>query len=807
MDNANEIEKEQLDSSKTESTLNTADNSIIEDLFTSDKDLPQDYPSIKSEESVKVDVPKNVETVKTEPPKQVSLKTGDFAKIGDYGRTKIKNSIQDFLEEESKNLPVESSGAKYDLEEEYSYTKSNGLKNSIPVLLWMVAAFVFVFIMAGTIVHIVNKQNQNIDVEVESFDNLNLSNLLDLISSTQNQINEESANKNLLESRYEKIVKQAEAEKKSALETLDSLNIMDASEKKNRQKEIQDTYDSAMEEARDLKNQIEESQKKIELYQNQLAQYDTTKVQQAKAHQEEMDSEKKLHALEKQQLTKDFEGKISDLQQTLEDSQAEAIKKQEEMVNYVKDLYDPSFSSDNDALTLVEKVANSYSKFYTGGSNAQIDENASEEFKSALKQQTQYYNEISSIGARFVRLPQKNAIPKFAQTMQKIANNAGNELALASINEINKLLGIEYELRELNQNLENEKSQMSSQIESLEGEKQSLIEQNDALNEQKSALENENQNLIGAKESLSAENAELVGENTQLGAEKESLLAEKNSMLEKMDALEAEKVTLESEKSSIMESLENERSSMRESLEAEKLAFEESWYQEKKDLINARDTAESNLKLANENLETLAAEKNALMLANEELNQQSEKYKNDYLNMVTEKELSSETEKGWEEEKKNWDSERNALENEKKSLETEKQNLENQNAELDEANKNLVSQNSQYAQLLQTVCVSKNIQGLVAGTVNSRRVLLYVEKSAFNNLASKASGGALVPVAVMRDGKIIAVGKITVDNGVVYMIKGGEEDLMMVESLLNFEGLNDYTKVLVGDEISISSPM
>ena len=153
-------------------------------------------------------------------------------RIGSSARVaKVKSSIQDFLEQESRNLPTEASGVKYDLAEEYAATKSNGMKNLFPVLLWMLAAFLFVGIMAVTIVSIVNRQNRKIEVEVESFDNLNLSNLLDLVSGTQSQINEESANKANLEAQREAVIEQAESARKSSLATLESMNLKDASER------------------------------------------------------------------------------------------------------------------------------------------------------------------------------------------------------------------------------------------------------------------------------------------------------------------------------------------------------------------------------------------------------------------------------------------------------------------------------------------------------------------------------------------------------------------------------------------------
>ena len=670
-------------------------------------------------------------------------------------RAKIKSSIQDFLEEESRALPTEASGVKYDLVEEYSATKANALKNLVPVLLWMFAAVLFVGVMAGAIVTIVSRQNSKITVEVESFDNLNLSNLLDLVSSTQSQINEESAVKAGLESRRKAILEQAESERSSALATLDSMNLKDASEIRKRRNEIQAEYDASVSQIAEIDAQIAESEQKINLYQQQLAQYDTATVQQAQEHQAEMDSEKRLHQLEKQRMSSEYEGKISGLQADLENQQQEAMKKQKETVDFVIGQYDPTFSDDGSVLSVVKK-ASAYAPYYTGSREA-LDETASEEFKAALKKQQSYFNDISVVSSRFLRIPQKNAIPSFASAMQKIANSAGNELAAASVAEINKLLGQNHELSDKNQALETEKTEMTAQIEGLEGEKESLLTQNGTLTEEKNELETKNAALASEKETLAATNAELSGAN-------ESLSAEKSSLTSELSALTKEK-----------EGWDSLRESMESSWASEKAAMEQSWASEKASLIAERDEASAAAsKAVAGDMDSLAAEKNALASANAELSAQSEKLRADY----------------------------KKLEDENKALASERDSLA-------EKNKNLSSAGNQYNDLMQAFCTKdgKKIHGIVSGKVNARRMQLYIEKSVYSGYVSKAGDGSLVPVSVVRNGKVIACGKLSVDGGTVYMIKGSEEDQIMVESLVTLSGSNDYSQVVLGDEIQISDPL
>lgn len=687
-------------------------------------------------------------------------------RIGSSARVaKVKSSIQDFLEQESRNLPTEASGVKYDLAEEYAATKSNGMKNLFPVLLWMLAAFLFVGIMAVTIVSIVNRQNRKIEVEVESFDNLNLSNLLDLVSGTQSQINEESANKANLEAQRKAVIEQAESARKSSLATLESMNLKDASERRKRESEIQSEYQAAIASVAEIDAKIAESEQKISLYQQQLAQYDTTTVQQAREHQAEMDSEKQLHQLEKQKMTKEYEGKITDLQENLEKQQQEAIEKQQEVVDYVIGQYDPTFADDGAVLSIVKKATNSYARYYTGTQEV-LDENASDNFKSALRKQQGYFNEISTISSRFLRLPQKNAIPSFASSMQKIANSAGNELAVASVAEVNSLLGKKYELEEKNRTLETEKSNMATQIEGLEGEKKDLISKNETLTEEKTALEGANEALSNEKNGLSATNEELAGANAALTSAKDSLESEKAALTQELESLNKEKGEWESIKAK-----------MESDWAAQKKSMEDSWAAEKSTLIAERDSSLA----ASGEIDSLRAEKDTLSSANAELSAESEKLRAEYDRLVAEK----------------------------KAVDEQNSSLKTENKSLSEANKSLSSQGSQYSDLMQALCVrdGKKIQGFVSGKVSGSRMQIYVEKSAYSSYASKASGGALVPVAIVRGGKIVAVGKLSVDNGSAYIVKGSEEDQIMVESILNLAGANDYSAVNLGDEIQISNPL
>lgn len=707
---------------------------------------------------IKTDDIQNKDLINESPSTQDELRPKDsgvvdFHRGSEYTKTKIKNSIQDFLELETRDLPLQASGTRYDLEEEYGETRRNAWKNAAPVLMWMLAAILFVGLMAGTIVSIVNKQNSKLAVEVESFDNLNLSNLLNLVSSTQTQVNEESANKNALESRRKTIADQAEAERASALATLNSINIQNSAERRAREKEIQDAYDESMKSVAELDAKIEESKQKISLYQQQLAQYDTATVQQAQ-----------MHRLETQQLTDDYEKRIIGLRDDIRNIQQEALEKQEEMVNYVIGQYDPTFDEDKTVLALVAK-SSAYDNRYTG-SSVGVNEKASQEFREALEKQKAYYSELSTVGSKFLRIPQKNGIPKFAASIQKIANRAGNDLALASVNEINNLIGKNDELSSRNQSLESENENLSTQVQGLETEKQELTEKNGTLIEEKTALENSNATLANEKNELSAANTELSNTNSELASVNESLSSAKESLTKELENLSKEK----------------------DNWNAELKSKEDAWASEKTSLEAAAKDAMEKAESTRGTIDSLNAEKESWASEKAELSARAEKLMADYKTLETEREI---------------------LDDQTKSLAKENSSLAKERDNLSQSNKSLQNQNDQYAQLLQAFCVKdgRKTHGFVSNVNSGRRVQLYVEKSAYSKYAELAVPGVIVPVAIVRNGKIVAAGKLSIENGVSYMIKGTEEDQVMVESVMNLESANDYSIINVGDEIQISDPL
>ena len=663
-------------------------------------------------------------------------------------RRDVSSSIQDFLENESRNLPTEVSGADYDLERAYDATVRNRWKNFLPVFLWMLASFVFVLLLSVTIVTIVNKQNSNIPVEVQHFDSLNLRNLLDLVGKTQAQIDEESAKKNNLELERQSVMDLAEAERKSALETLDSMNIS-RSEKTSRRAEIDEKYNERMSEVKNFDAEIAKSEKQIQFLQRQLAEYDTVKVEQARKQQALLDSEKQLRQIEKKQLTDDYEGKLSSLRTEMEEMQEADLKRQEEAVSYVINQYDPTFASDSRLKDLMAQYSNR-AVIYTGSTSA-LSADASERFQEALKNQKTYYGDMDSILQRFSRIPQKNAIPKLASSMQRMANSAGNEFAEAAVAEVNGLLSRKAELETSVTELTEEKDAAVSERDGLLGERDSLISERDEIIKNRDELKAANDELSQFKANVAEETGRINAELASVSAEKEALLAEKNSLAAELDSLISER---------------------------------NSWGGNE-EIVAARDKAVSDLSSVTQEKDKLASENERLLKEKNELNEK-------YRKLLSEREAASQ-------------SSLSSQPAQTSASDKEVAALEKENKSLKSTNESLSAKNGQYSALLQSLCMKNGdlTNGFVVTVKNSKRAQIYVENSAFKKYAPVATSGELVPIAILHDGKIIAYGKLAVDGDTTYMIKGGEADQAAVAAVVKLDGANAYNQISAGDEIRI----
>ncbi len=349
---------------------------------------------------------------------------------------KIKR-IQNFLALESEKLPKNSGGISYDFEKSYASTSKNLLKNLKPIFVIMGITLLSVGILTLALNLFVNYKNNKIAVEVQEFNDLNLRRLLNLVGGTQERINEALNEKHRLEAQKTIDLNQAENERSVALKTLYSLNLKKSEEIKQREALIEKTYKTRMEKIRALDTEIASCDEIIRLGQQQLAEYDSRSLEQATSQRAELDSDRQLYELEKQGIVDFYEERLSEMRNALSELSEADLKRQKEEVEYAISQYDPTFLSDAEAQMLVKEENTAFA--YKSSASA-LDSKAPQSLFSALKQQDSSYNKIKALSSRFNSIPQKNAIPTFAFTMEKIAAKTLKNTADSAVEAVNSLI-------------------------------------------------------------------------------------------------------------------------------------------------------------------------------------------------------------------------------------------------------------------------------------------------------------------------------------------------------------------------------
>lgn len=385
-----------------------------------------------------------------------------------------------FLNDELNRLQVSNSQNSYDLEKEYAKTKKN--KSPFTFLLLFLSAVV-VFFAAWGITSYIDKQNEEITVNLKEFEELNVKELLDSVSKVQNNYNEALKNKTNLVADKEMALKKAEEQKSSDLFLLESLTLS-SKEQTKRKTAIEEEYENtvaAISEQYD--QQILLAELELDEYKKQLEEYDAAKVQAAREHEQALDSQRRLQEMEKERISKEYENRIALLQEEMATERKNNTEQLRRAVTEVSNQYlleidklDPTFKNESE-ITLVEKLlaeiaaeaqleAEKQAAEQEEALESETEEKLEDEDKAsfALKafenekllqdetiaQGLTEYNEIyenyTLLREPIEKIPHKHSVPSYLQAIKKLVDNMGGVFAQTS----EKLYG---EKDELNKNI------------------------------------------------------------------------------------------------------------------------------------------------------------------------------------------------------------------------------------------------------------------------------------------------------------------------------------------------------------------
>ena len=434
----------------------------------------------------------------------------------------IHKEVRMFLDEELEVLHKSRADVQaYNLEKEFSETSKH--KSPLAMILLGIC---FLVVLSTVVVMslVIDQKDKGISVEMSVFDDLNLKNLLDTVSKIQN--NYDSAVKGRSDLINDREVELRNAETKLSQDTylIKSLKLP-ASEEATRLAEAKNTYDDSVKAINNkYEPKIKALETEIEGYENQLKEYDASKVQAAQEQERLINSERRVQELERRKLAQQYEDRIAELEQTIEMLRSSSSEDVYRSVSTLSSKYqaeinglDPKLHDIKAEDLIAEARLSNPGKFDSSKNTSGI---SGETAVNGLKKFQDDYDNYNYLVNAVAALPQKNSIPSYVAASRAYVNSMGETFTETAI-------ALESEKKKLSKQVAN----LSSEVKGWEKDYDDLIDEYNELVDEYDELSD---SFEGEKEQFEIEKAKLI---EKFESEKEQLKAE---MLENISN-EAEK--------------------------------------------------------------------------------------------------------------------------------------------------------------------------------------------------------------------------------------------------------------------------
>ncbi len=368
-------------------------------------------------------------------------------KVNALSSEQTHKEVQLFLRDELQKLKS-SHSAQYNLEKEYALTKKN--KNKSVVIILCVCALSVILLVAGLTFYIY-RQNKNIKVNIETFNDLNLKALLNSAGRAESLYANALQSKDILIGQRDDELSAAEQKRENDLYVLSSVSrVSDKDSITKKTAQIQSEYIKtvkAIKEKYDPK--IAEADEQLSLYKEKLSGYDSEKLSAAQANEAVLDSQKQLNDIQMSTMEKRYQARIDDLKTQMALQQREAVRQQRQAVENVRrtyqakiDLLDPDARSQSnlqDQIILetgipkdaVALSAIEFNKHFQPSQYTMQFKSPSPAFSDSLKQASIYLEDLNTIANRFSTIPLENTIRHYVPAMQRLAYSITTDMAEA----------------------------------------------------------------------------------------------------------------------------------------------------------------------------------------------------------------------------------------------------------------------------------------------------------------------------------------------------------------------------------------
>lgn len=354
----------------------------------------------------------------------------------------LEKDVMLFLGDELGSLRKAKRIDVYDLETEYSKTRKNKLW-----AVWITLALTFVVVVLVTIFTMrgLSASNQNVEVNLSSFETLNLQNLFDQVSRIQEKYDEATKRRVELKGNLDARLARAEMKMESDLELLKNTRLS-RSVAQARRAQILSDYEK---EIADAHNELDENlavaDAEVAQYAEQLKSYDGESFRDEKLRQQ-IDSERQLHQLEKQRLVRTYEDMLENSRVELQETRVKEFEERRAATTEITNryeaeiaLYDPIIN-DAKILGIVSEAGKlDVAEIYSLEKIVESDANLSEPFMEALKRIEESYKNLDTLYKQSASIPNRNTMRSVVNAERKLSVELTNGLTLAAVSEIENI--------------------------------------------------------------------------------------------------------------------------------------------------------------------------------------------------------------------------------------------------------------------------------------------------------------------------------------------------------------------------------
>ncbi len=455
----------------------------------------------------------------------ITMKSEEPENLSDERSDDVHHQVTVLLENELTRISKDDFRQAFDIESEYAKARKNSL-NFAWTHMWsrLLLCVGVVLLMTFILVKIVSEHNNKIPVNVKGFENVKLTEILSDADKIDSKIAAEEERKAELEKlRSEEILKVEEnytkdkeriensynqekkkiersftqekkkietSETKGWLESRSREKNLDKNEKKRldsiaaNEKRRKDNlaaskakYREDLARAKNMyKTEIDACANNIKKYNEDRYRFNADKVKLEDEYEGRLKDRDIQHKREIDDQHEGYENKLKNQQEyyemllekaklKLEETIASDLQRENNRVDETIKSYDPELSKDSRVKKILKSSGIDYKGPSSKGKFILLKEGASDSFRKSLENQKSLYEDIDYIAKLFEQMPHKenNAVVSYAKTLRGCADNAGNELAVSSVTEINRIIDEKNRIQYEKDTVISERNQLQSE--------------------------------------------------------------------------------------------------------------------------------------------------------------------------------------------------------------------------------------------------------------------------------------------------------------------------------------------------------